>query len=52
MHKLDSIARLDKNDKLAPLRDEFILSSDTIYLDGNSLGALTKRAKKTHKKRG
>jgi kynureninase len=32
----------DQRDPLAALRDEFILPADTIYLDGNSLGALPK----------
>lgn len=31
---------LDSIDPLAPLRDEFHLPPDTIYLDGNSLGAM------------
>jgi kynureninase len=33
---------LDGNDALAPLRGEFTLPEGTIYLDGNSLGALPK----------
>lgn len=33
---------LDAADPLAPLRDEFLLPEDTIYLDGNSLGVLPK----------
>jgi kynureninase len=33
---------LDKNDTLAPLRDQFSLAQDLIYLDGNSLGVLPK----------
>ena len=37
---------LDNNDPLAKYRDEFHLPEDTIYLDGNSLGALPKRVKK------
>jgi kynureninase len=37
----DCLAR-DRHDPLAALRDEFILPVDTIYLDGNSLGALPK----------
>ncbi|MCB9077263.1 MAG: kynureninase [Anaerolineaceae bacterium] len=35
---------LDHQDKLAPLRDEFVIADpDLIYLDGNSLGRLPKR---------
>lgn len=36
---------LDKHDILAPYLDEFLLPEGLIYLDGNSLGPLTKRAK-------
>lgn len=35
---------LDLIDPLASFRDEFYLDSETIYLDGNSLGLLSKRA--------
>jgi kynureninase len=38
---------LDKNDGLAYLREEFYLQEKTIYMDGNSLGLLSKRAEKT-----
>ena len=33
---------LDKNDKLAHFRNEFVIG-DEIYLDGNSLGRLPKK---------
>lgn len=36
----DDCASMDAADPLAHLRDAFDLPSDTIYLDGNSLGAL------------
>ena len=36
------IRELDASDPLAPLRERFALPPDTVYLDGNSLGALPK----------
>lgn len=39
--------RLDEQDKLASYRQEFYIKEDTIYLDGNSLGLLSKRAEKS-----
>ncbi|MFC7393759.1 kynureninase [Scopulibacillus cellulosilyticus] len=36
--------QLDKEDELASFRDEFYVKEGTIYLDGNSLGLLSKRA--------
>jgi len=41
----DEIITLDKSDPLANKRLEFELPADTIYLDGNSLGALPKSVK-------
>lgn len=38
IHHRDEAATLDRDDPLAPLRDQFALNADTIYLDGNSLG--------------
>jgi kynureninase len=35
---------LDKQDPLAPLRDQFDIPDDVLYLDGNSLGARPKAA--------
>jgi kynureninase len=42
---LDDIIALDKADPLAKKRLEFDLPANTIYLDGNSLGALPKSVK-------
>jgi kynureninase len=38
----DAARALDAADRLAPLRARFALPPDTVYLDGNSLGALPK----------
>ncbi|MGM9986407.1 MAG: kynureninase [Bacillaceae bacterium] len=38
---------LDSKDELRVFRDEFYIRQDEIYLDGNSLGLLSKRAEKT-----
>lgn len=38
---------LDKQDKLSHFRNEFYIKEDSIYLDGNSLGLLSKRAEET-----
>ncbi|OZB73784.1 MAG: kynureninase, partial [Thiomonas sp. 14-64-326] len=39
LQRQDGLA-LDAADRLAPLREQFTLPDDVIYLDGNSLGAL------------
>jgi kynureninase len=38
----DEALALDAADKLAPLREQFVLPAGVIYLDGNSLGVLPK----------
>jgi len=35
---------MDRNDPLAPLREQFVLPDGMIYLDGNSLGGMPKAA--------
>ncbi|MDQ0244117.1 kynureninase [Bacillus fengqiuensis] len=39
--------QLDQHDKLSHFRHEFYLKPNSIYMDGNSLGLLSKRAEKT-----
>ncbi|MBP3951776.1 kynureninase [Bacillus suaedae] len=43
-HRIDYAKRLDKHDPLARYRAEFYTDNTGIYLDGNSLGLLSKRA--------
>jgi kynureninase len=40
----ETVRDLDQNDELASFRNEFYIQSDSIYMDGNSLGLLSKRA--------
>ena len=44
---LEYAKTLDAADKLAAFRDEFYLTKEMIYMDGNSLGLLSKRAEKS-----
>ncbi|WP_312469416.1 kynureninase [Neobacillus sp.] len=44
---LDFAKQLDKNDSLARFRKEFYINPNSIYMDGNSLGLLSKRAERT-----
>ena len=36
----EDFLKQDKQDPLAPFRDEFHIPQDMIYMDGNSLGAM------------
>ncbi|MBO8157075.1 MAG: kynureninase [Bacillaceae bacterium] len=44
---LKDARQLDREDPLHKFRDEFYIKDDVIYLDGNSLGLLSKRAEKS-----
>ena len=44
---LEYAKALDAADKLAAFKDEFYLTKETIYMDGNSLGLLSKRAERS-----
>ncbi|WP_153722472.1 kynureninase [Sporosarcina cascadiensis] len=46
-HTLMYAKTLDEKDRLSSYREEFYLPADKIYMDGNSLGLLSKRAEKT-----
>ncbi|ERN51465.1 kynureninase [Alkalihalophilus marmarensis] len=43
----DNALELDQQDLLGRFREEFYLNKNSIYLDGNSLGLLSKRAEKS-----
>ncbi|WP_438297367.1 kynureninase [Sporosarcina sp. FA15] len=47
MFGIDYARKLDGKDNLAKYKDEFYLLENTIYMDGNSLGLLSKRAERT-----
>lgn len=44
---LEYAKKLDEQDALGMYRDEFYVHPDVIYMDGNSLGLLSKRAEKS-----
>ncbi|MBP3965305.1 kynureninase [Paenibacillus lignilyticus] len=44
---LDYAKQLDALDNLSRFREEFYVKPDSIYMDGNSLGLLSKRAERT-----
>ncbi|MFJ7753634.1 kynureninase [Peribacillus muralis] len=46
-YTLDYARQLDEKDTLHAFRDEFYLKPGSIYMDGNSLGLLSKRAERT-----
>lgn len=46
-HTLSNAQDRDRQDGLASYRDEFYIPENTIYMDGNSLGLLSKRAERT-----
>jgi kynureninase len=46
-YTLDHAKQMDENDTLKGFREEFYLKPDSIYMDGNSLGLLSKRAERT-----
>jgi len=43
----ESIVLLDKQDNLSDFRNRFYIPQDTIYMDGNSLGLLSKDSEKS-----
>ncbi|MDQ0272493.1 kynureninase [Cytobacillus purgationiresistens] len=43
-HTVEYARELDQSDELGKYRQEFYIKEDTVYLDGNSLGLLSKRA--------
>ncbi|WP_432362417.1 kynureninase [Sporosarcina sp. UB5] len=46
-HTLSHAQERDRQDALASYRNEFYIPANTIYMDGNSLGLLSKRAERT-----
>jgi kynureninase len=43
----ETVALMDQKDELASFKNEFYVKNDSIYLDGNSLGLLSKRAEQS-----
>ena len=41
------VEQMDQNDELASFKKEFYTRDESIYLDGNSLGLLSKRAEQS-----
>ena len=46
-YSIDEAQQLDKQDPLRVFRKEFYLPQDGIYMDGNSLGLMSKRAEQS-----
>lgn len=46
-HTIDNAKKLDEQDPLRHFRHEFYLPNEGIYMDGNSLGLMSKRAEQT-----
>ncbi|MDN4606630.1 kynureninase [Sporosarcina highlanderae] len=47
LYTLSHAQERDRQDKLAPYKNEFYIPKNSIYMDGNSLGLLSKRAERT-----
>ena len=46
MSELETAQAMDEKDPLAKYRNDFVLNPNEIYMDGNSLGKLPKKAQK------
>lgn len=46
-HKIEYARNLDAHDDLRKFRDEFHLNNGNVYMDGNSLGLMSKRAEQS-----
>ncbi|MFD1929682.1 kynureninase [Sporosarcina siberiensis] len=47
MFKIEEAIKLDAQDEISQYKNEFYLMKDVLYMDGNSLGLLSKRAETT-----